>query len=96
MSNAREERLLISSWYQQKIARAIANGITSYFILHPPKGTYLYSWKKNPRLMKRYSVRSGDTLSEIAHRYGTTVSRIKQLNRLRSNQIRVGQILNII
>ena len=95
VSNAREERLLVSSWYQRKIAHAIARGITSYFIQHPPKGTYLYVWKDNPSKIKFHTVRSGDTLSEIAQRYGTAVSRIKRLNHLRSSRIMVGQRLKI-
>ena len=35
----------------------------------------------------------GDTLSTIATRYGTTVSRLKAINGLRSNTIRVGKTL---
>jgi len=42
-----------------------------------------------------YRVRSGDTLSEIAKRYGTTVATLKELNGLRSNRITVGQRLTI-
>lgn len=40
-----------------------------------------------------YKVRRGDTLGGIARRYGTSVRRIKQLNGLRSDRIRAGQIL---
>lgn len=44
---------------------------------------------------KKYKVRSGDTLSEIARKHRTTVSAIKKLNRLRSDRIDVGQVLKI-
>jgi len=44
---------------------------------------------------KRYTVRSGDTLSQIAEKYHTTPQRIKQVNNLRSYLIRVGQTLKI-
>lgn len=40
-----------------------------------------------------YKVRRGDTLGSIARKYGTSVRRIKQLNGLRSDRIRAGQIL---
>lgn len=42
-----------------------------------------------------YKVVSGDTLSGIAAKYGTTVSKIKSLNGLNSDLIRVGQVLKI-
>lgn len=44
---------------------------------------------------KRYTVKSGDTLSQIAEKFHTTPSRIKQANNLRSYLIRVGQTLKI-
>ncbi len=44
---------------------------------------------------KRYTVRSGDTLSQIAQKHNTTVSRIAKANNLRSYIIRVGQSLKI-
>lgn len=44
---------------------------------------------------KRYTVKSGDTLSQIAEKYHTTPQRIKQANHLRSYLIRVGQTLKI-
>ncbi len=42
-----------------------------------------------------YTVKSGDTLYSIARKYNTTVDRIKNLNNLTSNTLRVGQILRI-
>ena len=42
-----------------------------------------------------YEVRAGDSLWEIANRFGTTVSRIKELNELRSGKIYPGQKLRI-
>jgi len=44
---------------------------------------------------RRYTVRSGDTLSQIAQKHNTTVSRIAKANNLRSYIIRVGQPLKI-
>lgn len=44
---------------------------------------------------KVHHVRSGDTLSEISHRYGTTVSKLRSANGLTSNRLRIGQELKI-
>jgi LysM repeat protein len=44
---------------------------------------------------KKYKVRSGDTLSQIAQRHRTSVSAIKRLNHLKSDRINIGQILKI-
>ncbi len=43
----------------------------------------------------RYRVRSGDYLGRIAEKYGVSVSRIKQWNHLRNNNLRIGQRLTI-
>ena len=42
-----------------------------------------------------YVVRSGDTLWQLARRYGTTVSAIINLNGLRSDALNIGQVLLI-
>ena len=42
-----------------------------------------------------YKVKNGDTLSHIAARYGTSVSKIKKLNGLRSDFLRIGQRLRV-
>jgi membrane-bound lytic murein transglycosylase D len=42
-----------------------------------------------------YRVKSGDTLSSIARRYGTSVGQVKNWNGLRSNTVRAGQRLTI-
>lgn len=44
---------------------------------------------------KVYKVKSGDTLGYIAQRYHTSVSAIKRLNHLKSDNINVGQVLKI-
>jgi hypothetical protein len=44
---------------------------------------------------ERYRVRSGDTLWGIARRHGTSVTRIKAANDLRSERVRPGQTLLI-
>ena len=42
-----------------------------------------------------YEVRPGDSLSAIADRFGTSVSRLKQLNQLKSSRIYPGQTLRV-
>lgn len=44
---------------------------------------------------RKYTVKSGDTLSQIAEKFHTTPSKIKQANGLRSDMIRAGQTLKI-
>lgn len=52
--------------------------------------------KKNSRPKPQtYTVRSGDNLSKIAKRNGTTVARIRQLNNLSGDAIRPGQKLRV-
>ena len=45
--------------------------------------------------VKTYRIVSGDTLSEIARRYKTTVSALKSKNNLRTDLIFVGQVLSL-
>jgi LysM repeat protein len=44
---------------------------------------------------RTYKVKSGDSLSTIAAKFHTTVSKIKKANGLRSDLIRIGQVLKI-
>lgn len=43
----------------------------------------------------KYRVRKGDSLSEIAEKFGVSVSDLKKWNRLTSNSIAAGRVLNI-
>lgn len=51
--------------------------------------------KKQSRRSKQVTVRSGDTLSEIAERNGTTVSKLRRLNGIKGNNIRAGKKLKV-
>ncbi len=42
-----------------------------------------------------YTVQPGDTLSLIAQAFGTTVGKLKEMNKLRSDMLRVGQKLSV-
>lgn len=52
-----------------------------------------YMDHKDKLRWQQYQVRSGDTISQIAAKFDTTTSTIKQLNKLSSNNIRIGQQL---
>ncbi len=43
----------------------------------------------------KYRVRRGDTLGHIALRYRTSVRKLKSMNRLRSDRIRIGRVLKV-
>jgi len=49
----------------------------------------------SPASYRKYTVKSGDTLSQIAEKFHTSVSKIKKANGLRSDMIRAGQVLKI-
>ncbi len=51
--------------------------------------------EENNKPTSNYTVKTGDTLWEIAQKYNTTVNKIKELNNLNTNIIKVGQILKI-
>lgn len=42
-----------------------------------------------------YTVKSGDTLYNIAKKYDTTVDKLKNINNLTSNLLSIGQVLNV-
>lgn len=44
---------------------------------------------------RRYSVRAGDTLARIARRHRTTITDLRAANGLRSDNVRVGQMLHV-
>ncbi|MCZ6502646.1 MAG: N-acetylmuramoyl-L-alanine amidase [Gammaproteobacteria bacterium] len=96
ISNPSEARKLRSNSHQQKMAKAIFEGVTSYMQENPPGGSFL-AWKKqggNDKLVT-YIIVSGDTLSEIASKYRVSFKNLKKVNGLRGNTIRIGQILKI-
>jgi len=93
ISNPREAKRLTAPTYQDKLASAIRRGIQSWFVRKPPPGTLLAWQRKHGR--REVTISSGDTLSEIAERYGVTVASIKTNNGLSRDMIYVGQTLLI-
>ena len=93
LSNPAEARRLNQADHQNKLVRAIHAGLRSYLESAPPPGTLFAQRLAEGKL--RYTIVRGDTLSEIAMRYGTSAERIRRENGLRSDRIRVGQVILI-
>ena len=90
ISNPQEERNLTSSTHQQKLARAIYTAVDSYFGSNPPDGSLYASTR-----LHQHKIRRGESLSTIAQRYKVSVTSLKNKNNLRSNVIKIGQVLTI-
>lgn len=93
ISNPGEAERLATPAYQDKMARAIRRGIQSWFARQPPPGTLL-AWQREQG-GREVTIASGDTLSEIADRYGVSVASIKSMNGLNKDVIYIGQTLVI-
>lgn len=90
ISNPTEAKLLSTASHQDKLALAIFRGTRDYFKQHPPHGSYLAR-----QLNRKHVVKSGESLSLIAARYKTSVSKLKKENKLKSDVVRIGQVLRI-
>ena len=93
LSNPSEARRLNQADHQNKLVRAIHAGLRAYLESAPPPGTLFAQRLAEGKL--RYTIVRGDTLSEIAMRYGISAERIRRENGLRSDRIRVGQVILI-
>ncbi len=87
ISNPEEERNLRSRNHQEKLAKAIMGGVRSYFAANPPPGTQVAA--------REHTIQSGETLSGIASRYHVSVNNLKVANQLKSDRVRVGQVIQI-
>jgi N-acetylmuramoyl-L-alanine amidase len=96
ISNPREEASLRSSKYQAALATALRQGIADYFAANPPEGSY-FALNPAPELpeLVRHVIARGETLSEIAERYRVSSASIRRTNSLRTDSLRVGQVLTI-
>ena len=91
ISNPQEARRLSQKEHQNKLAKAIANGIDQFMRANPPPGTALAARRQE----LRHTIARGDTLSEIAARYGVSANALKRRNAIRGDKIRIGQTLFI-
>ncbi|KGJ92742.1 N-acetylmuramoyl-L-alanine amidase [Colwellia psychrerythraea] len=90
ISNHKEEKNLTWSKHQQRLANAIHVGIKNHFLAHPLTGSYFASVG-----YKKHKVRSGESLSVLAKRYNISMSKLKSINKLKTNSLRIGQTLKI-
>ncbi len=103
ISNPDESRRLKTPQYQKQMAQSISQGITRYFESTPPPGTWVAWSKENgsaPQLAQAYAaqtyiVQKGDTLSLIASKNAVSVNELRQLNKLKGDQVNVGQTLRL-
>ncbi|MGB0663773.1 MAG: N-acetylmuramoyl-L-alanine amidase [Pontibacterium sp.] len=94
ISNPGEAAKLRTRAYQQKMAKAVHQGIVDHFSRKPPMMTQLAQVQQQ-RQAGQHVVRSGDTLSVIALKYGVSLSDLRRLNGIKGDRIRVGQTLKI-
>lgn len=105
ISNKKEEKLLGSSAYQDKIAKAIYRGLRNYFKAHPmqnvprkentPQPVAAASASSVSGATTLHVVRSGETLTGIARRYGITNRQLVEMNRLKKEGVWIGQRLKV-
>jgi N-acetylmuramoyl-L-alanine amidase len=95
LTNPEEAQRLSNRNFQERMALAIADGVANYFYEAPPDGT-LVAWQKaNGVVPTSYTVRRGDTLSEIAEQFSLSVTELKSINGLQGNTIQIGQVLEL-
>lgn len=87
ISNAQDEKNLLSVNHQKKMAKAMMSGIRSYFKLKPPMGTRIAAHE--------HVIRRGDTLSKIARKYDVSLKMLRTANRLKGDRLLVGRVLQI-
>jgi N-acetylmuramoyl-L-alanine amidase len=86
ISNPDEERRLRSGDYQRQLADGLVHGIREYVASTRPDLALETG---------QYTVRDGDTLSQIAHRHAVSVSALRRANDLGGDVIMAGRTLRI-
>ena len=94
ISNRTEEKKLRSPTHQEKIAKAILNGIRRYMQQHAPEDSKL-AQAPTSRSNNQHIIRGGETLSGVAQRYGVSVNALRLANGIKGDKIRIGQKLKI-
>ena len=88
ISNKKEERSLKTTLHREKIAGSIFRAIVGYCT----ERSLCQVKRANDGV---YVVRKSETLSLLAARFGTTISEIKRVNKLKSETLLIGQNLVI-
>ena len=87
ISNPQEEKNLQSLAHQKKFARAILTGLKRYFAENAPEGTLLAA--------RKHVIGRGDTLSEIAQQYHVSLRSLRDVNSIKGDLVRTGQVITI-
>ncbi|MBF8740480.1 N-acetylmuramoyl-L-alanine amidase [Pseudomonas guariconensis] len=98
ISNANEAAKLATRSHQQALARSIHTGVRQYFQQSPPPGTYIAWLRDSGKIAqgpREHTVRPGETLAMIAVRYQVSVASLRSTNSLKSDELKVGQHLDI-
>jgi len=90
LSNLKEEKKLRTKEYQQRVAKAVLKGVKKYFVGNAPRDSLFASLRR-----QEHTIQSGETLSGIAHRYQVTLANLRTRNNLKSDRLRIGQVLKI-
>lgn len=92
VSNPLGERNLSRPYFRENLAQALLEGIKAY---KARRGQPLYPTGSNQQYARIHKVKAGDSLEVLALKYNTTVDALKAENKLRSDAIRVGQVLQL-
>ncbi|HGA2319753.1 TPA: N-acetylmuramoyl-L-alanine amidase [Pseudomonas putida] len=98
ISNNNEAAKLASASHQQALARSIHTGVRQYFQQNPPPGTYVAWLRDSGKIAqgpREHTVRPGETLAMIAVRYQVSVPSLRSTNGLKTDELKVGQHLDI-
>ncbi|MFB4251642.1 N-acetylmuramoyl-L-alanine amidase [Pseudomonas idahonensis] len=98
ISNSNEASKLATVSHQQALARSISSGVRQFFQQNPPPGTYI-AWLRDSGKIAQgprdHRVNPGETLAMIAVRYQVSAPALRSANKLKSDELKVGQVLTI-
>lgn len=91
ISNPKEEALLNSPEYQEKLAKSIKNAVVAFAKSRNinPISTHVAKTQID------YKVKKGDTLSEIAQRYNTDIQTLMTLNKKKTSTVYLNEKIKI-
>ena len=98
ISNNSEAAKLATRSHQQALARSIHTGVRQYFQQNPPPGTYVAWLRDSGKIAqgpREHTVRPGETLAMLAVRYQVSVASLRNTNSLKTDELKVGQHLDI-
>lgn len=98
ISNPNESRKLSTRSHQQALARSIHSGIRQFFQENPPPGSYVAWLRDSGKLTigpREHVVSKGESVSLLAQRYQISPAQLRSANKLRTDVLKIGQVLTI-